>query len=918
VLIGRDAETAVIDGLVAAAREGRSGVLLLRGDAGVGKSTLLEYAAERAQGFSILRGAGVETESELAYAALHQILRPLFDRIDQLPEPQAVALRAAFALSLEPVDERFHVLLGALGLVSEAAEVNPVLCLIDDAQWLDQASTDALLFAARRLVAERLVMLFAARNDPLRPFVAPGIPVLEVSALTSHDARALLTSKLRADAAPDVVDWLLESAHGIPLALIELPLVLSEGQLAGREPLGGGLTRATSVEQAYLERVHRLPAEVRTLLLIAAAEETGDRHTIGVAATGLGLDVEMLALAEEQGLVRVDPGRVEFRHPLVRSAIYNGAGFADRERAHRALASTLADERDVDRRAWHRAAATATRDDGVANELASTAERARRRGGYVAAAAALERAAELTAEDSLRAHRLTAAADAAWLAGHPLQAGALVDRAELISHTEEVDAQAKRLRGLVELRCGIPATAFALLLEAARKIGPADPTAAIEVLAEARDAAAFSGDVQGMILLGREVDELASEGNGALVCVLSGLRHLLEEELEHGASLLREAIDLAAALDDPRHLAWTWPATLYLGAHADGEQIAARAVAHARRAGTLGILPLALERLAFSQFWCGAPAAAKANAAEAVQLAQDIGQDEVAANAYGTLALLAAVEGREEECRSAVSELQKMAIPRRLALFFSSSEWALALLELGLGRAADALSRLNSLTDKKLGNFHPAVVFWSAPDLIESAARAGNHERAREALKSYESWALASNIPRVLSTLARCKGLLAEGPEAETHFQQAVDLPIANHPFDQARAEFLFGEFLRRERRRIDAREHLRTAVEIFGRLGAEPWEERARRELRATGEKARRRDPSTLAQLTPQELQITRLVAAGSSNKEVAAELFLSPRTIDYHLHKVFLKLGIASRAELIKRGVSDVSYPSEAALPA
>jgi predicted ATPase len=322
VLIGRDAETAMIDGLIDGAREGRSGVLLLRGDVGVGKSALLEYAIERARGFSILRGAGVETESELAYAALHQILRPVFDRIDQLPGPQAAALRAAFALSADAVHERFHVSLGVLGLVSEAAEAGPLLCLIDDAQWLDQASTDALRFAARRLVAEQVVMLFAARNDPIHPFVAPGIPGLEIRALASHDARALLTSTLRGDVAPDVVDWLLESANGVPLALIELPLALTAAQRAGREALGDGLTRATSVEQSYLERVRRLPAPVRTLLLIAAAEETGDRHTIGAAATALGLDTDMLVLAEEQGLIRVDGGRVELRHPLVRSAIY--------------------------------------------------------------------------------------------------------------------------------------------------------------------------------------------------------------------------------------------------------------------------------------------------------------------------------------------------------------------------------------------------------------------------------------------------------------------------------------------------------------------------------------------------------------------------------------------------------------------
>jgi ATP/maltotriose-dependent transcriptional regulator MalT len=318
-------------------------------------------------------------------------------------------------------------------------------------------------------------------------------------------------------------------------------------------------------------------------------------------------------------------------------------------------------------------------------------------------------------------------------------------------------------------------------------------------------------------------------------------------------------------------------------------------------------LPLALERLAFSQFWCGDLVAAGSNAAEAIRIARDIGQDEVATNAVVTLAILAAVDGREDECRAAVREVHELVVPRRLVLFFASSEWALALLDLGAGRAADAFARLDSLTERRLGKFHPVVAFWSAPDLVEAAMRAGNPERAGRALAEFENWALATRVPRVLSSLARCRGLVSEGDVAAAHFQEAVDFDLAAHPFDQARAEFLYGEYLRRERRRMHAREHLRAAIEIFERIGASPWADRARAELRASGETARKRDPSTLSQLTPQELQIARLVGEGQSNKEVAAQLFLSPRTIDYHLRKVFTKLEIASRTELVKLGIGE-----------
>src|SRR5262245_42192439 len=369
MLIGRAAETAAIEGLLANAREGRSGVLVVRGEAGVGKSALLEHAVAKAGGFRILRGVGVEVESELAYAALHQILRPVFDRIDRLPEPQAASLRAAFALSDETVDERFRVSLGVLGLVAEVAEETPLLCVVDDAQWLDQASADALVFVARRLEAETVVLLFAARDDEDRPFVAPGLSELRPPSLSPRDAHLLLAERLGSTVAAGVIDWLVESANGNPLALVELPSNLTPAQLPGHDPLSGRLPPATSVEQVYLERIERLPPSVRKVLVVAAAEETGSRATIERAAAEVGLDVEELEAAEAAGLLRIDAARLEFRHPLVRSAVYRGAGFRDREGAHRAVAAVLDRRVDADRPAWHRAAATVGTDEEGADEL---------------------------------------------------------------------------------------------------------------------------------------------------------------------------------------------------------------------------------------------------------------------------------------------------------------------------------------------------------------------------------------------------------------------------------------------------------------------------------------------------------------------------------------------------------------------
>jgi hypothetical protein len=508
MLVGRDAETAAIESLLAAARDGRSGVLVLRGEAGIGKSALLDHALERAEGFTVLRGAGVEVESELAYAALHQLLRPVFDRITQLPDPQAAALRSAFALSDETVHERFRVSLGVLGLLAEVAEERPLLCLIDDAQWLDRASADALLFVARRLEADPLVLLFAARDLDEQPFVAPGLAEHRLAPLDPIDSRALLTTRLGDGVASDVVDWLTGNANGNPLALLELPGSLTNDQLSGSEPLAGTLPQATSVEQVYVERIDRLASETAELLMLAAAEETGARAAIERAAGELGLDIAALAPAESQGLVHVDAERIVFRHPLVRSAIYRSGSFTQRERAHRALAASLSHPGDEDRRAWHLAAAAVGPDEAVADALEQTADRARARSGYAAAAAALERAAELTPEDERCTRRTVAAAHATWRSGRPERANALLQRASPAVTDSRLRADIEHLRGEIELRCGSLLVATDILVQGAVDIAALDAAKALQMLLEAREAAGWAGDATRTAAAATRVAEL--------------------------------------------------------------------------------------------------------------------------------------------------------------------------------------------------------------------------------------------------------------------------------------------------------------------------------------------------------------------------------------------------------------------------
>jgi DNA-binding CsgD family transcriptional regulator len=908
VLFGRQEQSAAVEGLIAGARSSRSGALVVRGEPGVGKSALLMHATEQATGMRVLRAVGVEAESELAFAAMHQLVRPVLDRLARLPEPQAAALAGALGLSRATVDDRFLIGVGVLGLLAEAAEDAALVCVVDDAQWLDRPSADAFTFAARRLEAEGVVLLFAARDGELRRFEAPGLEELRLAGLGVEAARALLAERIRTTLSREVRDRLVESADGNPLALIELSSLLNEKQLAGREALPDPLPHAAEIARVYIERTRRAPPPTQRLLLLVAADDTGSLATVLSAAATLGIGREALQAAEATGLLRAFDGVVEFAHPLIRSALYSDASFAQRQVVHRALADVLGAEQDADRRAWHRAAASLGQDEEVADELERSARRARRRSGFAAAARALQRAAELSAHDEARGRRLVAAAEDAWLAGTPDLALALLDRAQGLVADLRVRAELMHLRGTIELHCAAPSEAATILAGGAAEIAPVAPAKAIEMLVEAAQAASYAGDAAQIVEFGGRAAALVRDEDPDqrfTVDVIVGVGSLFAGDAARGATLLREALALATGFQDPRRLVHAAAAAGYLGEETTEHELYGRAVARAREIGAVGTLPHVLEFLARAEAVDGRYATAAAHATEGLRLARETGQQNSECHLHGSLALIAALRGREDECRSHAAEALELATARGLGYHSALAGWALARLDLSRGRPEDALGRLAELATAGPGDGHPFVKLVSAPELVEAAVRAGDNAIAQAALAEFERFARETAPAWALALVARCRGLLSAGVAAERHFLEALRWHGESaRPFDRARTELAYGEHLRRDGRRKEARMHLRSALDAFERLGAGAWAERARIELRASGETARRRDPSTADRLTPQELQIVRYVAEGATNKEVAARLFLSPRTIDYHLRKVFTKLGISSRSELIRPG--------------
>jgi DNA-binding CsgD family transcriptional regulator len=903
MLVGRSREIGVIERLLSEARTGQGGALVIRGEAGVGKSALLRFAQRSASDFVVLRAVGIESEAELAFAGLHQLLSGALDHLDALPTPQSAALRSAFGLSDDTVAERFRIALGVLGLLAAVADERPVLCVLDDAQWLDEASLAALLFVARRLEAEPIALVFAAREGVDRPFVAAGVAELVVGPLSAADARLVAAERLGTAASPTAVEWVLAHANGNPLALLELPEALSAEQLAGRAPITGLVAPATSVERTYLERVGRLPVSARDWALLIAAEESGDRATISRAAAALGLRPDDLVAAEAAGLVVVESDRMSFRHPLMRSAVYRGAAFTAREAAHRALADALVAAGDADRRAWHLALSTSGIDDGVAAELESTADRAQRRAGYAGAATAFERSARLSSAAADRTRRTVRAARAAWQAGQRERATALLGSVSHVHAEPVVRAEREHLLGLVQLSCGSQQAAGTTLLAAAGEMAPHDPHVALELLLDAGLAAGRSGDAALMGEAGARAEALAltTDLDETLRDLLLGVGTLTIGRSVAQIERLRMAVARAPQHTDARLLGWAAFAAAAIGAPGTDAALV-RSTAAARAFGAVPAVILIQETLVVATHIAGRYSFV-AEAEEALRLAGEAGLTNAATALRAFLCWAAALRGADELCRRYADDVS-IETANGMAMANSTAQWALALLELAGGAADRSATRLAGLRTAGVGQAHPLFVLMSTADLVEACVQAGRPADAAEAVRELEDFARPDAPTWARALAARCRALLAGSEQAASHFEDGLGLLSGiGRPFDTARTRLAYGSFLRRQRRRAEARTHLRAAVESFERLGADPWAERARVELRATGESARKRDPSTVTQLTPQEMQIARLVGEGNSNRDVATQLFLSPRTVEYHLAKVFTKLGITSRADLIRQ---------------
>jgi DNA-binding CsgD family transcriptional regulator len=903
-LAGRRSEIEMLDGLVEAVRAGESRTLVIRGEPGVGKTALLEHMVERASGFRVARAAGVQSELELAFAGLHQLLAPMLDRLEHLPGPQRDALRTAFGVSTGPAPDRFFVALAVLSLLSDAAEQQPLLCVVDDEQWLDRASTQVLAFVARRLGAEPVGLVVAARrtSDELAE-----MPQLVVEGLPDRDARALLDSALTGPVDARVRDQVVSETRGNPLALLELVRGSTPAELAGGFGLPGGVPLSQSIEDSFRRRLDALPAETRRLMRLAAADPVGEPLLVWRAAARLGIDVQAATPAAEAGLLELGT-RVRFRHPLVRSAAYRSASVQERQEVHAALAEVTDPEADPDRRAWHRAQAAPGPDEDVAEELERSAGRAQARGGLAAAAAFLERAATLTPEPALRTQRLLAAATTKRDAGGLDEALGLLVAVEARPLDPLRTAEVEHLRGEIALEQQRGGDAARLLLSAARRFEPLDRDLARETHLEALVAAMWGGELSspGGVIAAADAARAAPPGPDpprAVDVLLDGLAIRLTEGYAAAAPTLARALELvlapeAGAGESGR---WLWLAGARPSATValelwDAESwhfLAARQAQVARDAGALVQLRLALHSVAGTHILAGELATAALLLEEDHLIAEATGNTPIA---YTDM-MRAAWRGEEAQASELIATTVQQATARGLGRFVTFAAYASSVLFNGLGRhdaARDAAAR--AFEGDQVGR-DPLVL----PELAEAASRTGDVELLRTVLERLSEHTRATPTDWALGIEARVRALLSEGDTAERLHRESIErLGRTRVRVELARGHLLYGEWLRRERRRVDAREHLRIAHDMLEAMGVEAFAERARRELLATGETVRKRAVETADELTAQEALIARLARDGLSNPEIGTRLFISPRTVKYHLRKVFIKLGISSRGEL------------------
>ena len=894
-LRGRAGECALLDDLVSAVRGGESRSVVVRGEAGIGKTALLEYLGASASDLRVVRAMGVESDMELAFASLHQLCAPLLARIEDLPAPQRRALETVFGVSDGAAPDRFLVGLAVLGLFAAEAEERPLLCVVDDAQWLDRASALTLAFVARRLLAERVGLVFAAREPSLELQHVDG---LDVGGLRDDDARALLRSTLRFKLDERILDRIIAEMRGNPLALLELPRGLTATQLAG----GFGLAEAQAVtgriEESFVRRVSAVSDDARRLLLLAAAEPIGDPLLLLRASEQLGIVVSAVD-AETDGLLALGE-RVTFRHPLVRSAVYRTAALQERRAAHRALAAATDREFDPDRRAWHLAAAAAGPDEQVALELERSAGRAQTRGGAAAAAAFLQRAVALTADPARRADRALAAAQASIQAGSFDAVLRLLATAETGPLDEVQRARVNLLRGNVAFALGAANDAPPPLLEAARRFESLDVKLARETYLTAWGAAGMAGQGDVILEIWAAVRALppTSGAPGPLELLLEGMAQLTLEGHAAAAPTLQRAAEALLEMPVEDALRWGWAAIGASTAVWDDEgmrAISARLVRLVRDAGVLAQLPLHLASLALSTSWTGDLAGVASLIAEAESVAAATGT----AFAPFTLMRLRALQGRAVEAAALISETIEHASFGGQGIAATNAYWAAAVLYNGLARYDEAASAARQASSN---TFEPWVSTFALPELIEAAIRGGDAQVAREALERLATTTRPSGTDFALGIEARCRALLSSGAEADILYREGIErLSRTQLRPELARAHLVYGEWLRRENRRGDAREQLRAAHEMLDEIGMDAFAERARKELAATGETVRRRAADTRDDLTAQERQIARLARDGLSNPEIGARLFLSPRTIEWHLHNVFNKLDIHSRRELI-----------------
>ena len=909
-LRGREAECAALDVLLDAARRGESRTVVLRGEAGVGKSALLDHAIGAAQDFRVLRSVGFESEMELAFASLHQLCAPILDRRDTLPGPQREALEVAFGLDSGPAPDRFLVGLATLSLLAEIADERPLLCVIDDTQWLDGASALAFGFVARRLMAEPISLVFAVR-EPIDVRELAGLPELMIGGLSEDDARVLLDSTLPGRLDERVRDRIVAESRGNPLALLELPRGLTPGELAGGFALPDARPLADRIERSFLRQVRSLPPDSRQLLLTAAAEPFGDVSLLWRAADRLGLGPDAAAPAKAAGLVQLGP-LVRFRHPLVRSAIYRAASLPDRREAHRALAESIDADIDPDRRAWHRAQAAPGPDEDVAVELERSAERAQARGGIAAAAAFLERAAALTPDPAHRAERALDAAQAKLHAGAFEPAATLVAMAEAGPADEFTRARIDLLHAQIAFAKSRGNEATPLLLAAARRLEGFDVALARETYLDAIAATVFAG----RLARGPGLREVGDAARGAPPAqlprvpdrLLDALAVRLTDGYSASAPMMKRVLGTLCDEEVPvqEALPWLWLASVIAADLWDDERwrvVATRHVTIAREAGALSEIPRALDSRATAHLFAGELAAAASLFEEVRTVCEATGSNPARVGPLG----LAAWRGREREGRTLVDALMNEAVPRGQGAAVTVAHWYHAVLCNGLAQYGDALAAAQLAAAHQLVGGVPR---WSLVELVEAAARSGEPELASDALERLSETTRASGTDWALGVEARSRAFLSDGDAAEPLYREAIErLARTRVRVELARAQLVYGEWLRRENRRLDAREHLRTAYEMFSHMGVEGFAERARRELLATGETARRRREETRGVLTPQEAQIAQLAREGFSNSEIGARLFISPRTAQYHLRKVFLKLDITSRNQLSRVPASRLS---------